>query len=155
MTKAKRFLRGGSSKAMHGQGEATSQHSHRGLQALRREVPQAWRAKPGRAVSWPIGSEREEEKRMVITQETACSSDSRFRRKLSGTTGHRRLGTQRPHMLCVAAWVWFCPSTEFVGMDGNSHVSVCVLFFCLLYVAYIKVRIDIVASKRSVFGQFV
>jgi len=57
----------------------------------------------------------------VKTQEKACRSDSRFRRKLSGTTGHRLLGTQRPQMLCVAAWVWFCLSadlwwyTEFVG----------------------------------------
>jgi len=36
----------------------------------------------------------------VRTQEKASSSDSRFRRKLSGTTGHRLLGTQRPQMLC-------------------------------------------------------
>jgi len=50
----------------------------------------------------------------VRTQEKACSSDSRFRRKPSGTTGQRLLGTQRPQMLCVAAWVWFCLSTEFV-----------------------------------------
>jgi len=49
-----------------------------------------------------------------ITQEKACRSDSRFIRKLSGTTGHRLLGTQRPQMLCVAAWVWFCLSTEFI-----------------------------------------
>jgi len=41
----------------------------------------------------------------VRTQERACSSVSRFRRKLRGTTGHRLLGTQRPQMLCVAAWV--------------------------------------------------
>jgi len=27
---------------------------------------------------------------------------------------HRLLGTQRPQMLCVAAWVWFCLSREFV-----------------------------------------
>jgi len=40
----------------------------------------------------------------VRTQETSCSSDSRFRRKLAGTTAHRLLGTQRPQMLCVAAW---------------------------------------------------
>jgi len=53
---------------------------------------------------------------VVITQEQTCSSDSRFRRKLSGTTGHRLLGTQRPQMLCVAAWVWFCLSTEFVAV---------------------------------------
>ena len=51
---------------------------------------------------------------LVITQERACCSNSRFRRKLSGTTGHRLLGTQRRQMLCVAAWVWFCLSTEFV-----------------------------------------
>ena len=51
----------------------------------------------------------------VRTHEKACSSDSRFRRKLSGTTRHRLLGTQRPQMLCVAAWVWFCLSTEFVA----------------------------------------
>jgi len=50
----------------------------------------------------------------VRTQQTSCSSDSRFRRKLSGTTGHRLLGTQRPQMLCVAAWV--CLSTECVGL---------------------------------------
>jgi len=50
----------------------------------------------------------------VKPQEKACCSDSRFRRKLSGTTGHRLLGTQRPQMLCVAAWDWFCLSTEFV-----------------------------------------
>jgi len=54
---------------------------------------------------------------VVRTQEKACSSDSRFRRKLSGTTGHRLLGTQRPQMLCVAAWVWFCLSTEFVDVS--------------------------------------
>jgi len=34
----------------------------------------------------------------VRTQETSCSSDSRFRRELSGTSGHRFLGTQRPQM---------------------------------------------------------
>ena len=51
---------------------------------------------------------------IVRTQEKACSSDSRFGRKLSGTTGHRLLGTQGPQMLCVAAWVWFCLTTEFV-----------------------------------------
>ena len=33
-------------KATHGQGEATSQHSHRGQQTLRHEVPQAWGARP-------------------------------------------------------------------------------------------------------------
>ena len=52
---------------------------------------------------------------VVRTQERACSSDSRFRRKLSGTTEHRLLGTQRPQMLCVAAWAWFCLSTEFMA----------------------------------------
>jgi len=57
----------------------------------------------------------------VRTQEKACCSDSRFRRKLSGTTGHRLLGTQRPQMLCVAAWVWFCLSTEFVDSQVNTH----------------------------------
>jgi len=31
----------GPHKATHGQGEATSQHSHRGQQTLRHEVPQA------------------------------------------------------------------------------------------------------------------
>ena len=31
----------------------------------------------------------------------ACCFNSRFRRKLSGTTGHRLLGTQRPQMLYV------------------------------------------------------
>jgi len=50
----------------------------------------------------------------VRTKEKACSSDSRFRRRLSGTSGHRLLGTRRPQMLCVAAWVWFCLATEFV-----------------------------------------
>ena len=30
--------------ATHGQGEATSQHSHRGQETLRHEVPQAWGA---------------------------------------------------------------------------------------------------------------
>jgi len=39
----------------------------------------------------------------VRTQKKSCSSDSRFRRKLSGTTGHRLLGTQRMQMLCGAA----------------------------------------------------
>jgi len=34
----------GPHKATHGQGEATSQHSHRGQQTLRHEVPQAWGA---------------------------------------------------------------------------------------------------------------
>ena len=41
--------------------------------------------------------------RLVRTQETTCCFDSRFRRKLSGTTGHRLLGMQRPQMLCMAA----------------------------------------------------
>jgi len=50
----------------------------------------------------------------VRRQETACNFDSRFSRKLSGTTGHRLLGTQKPQLLCVVAWVWFCLSTEFV-----------------------------------------
>jgi len=53
---------------------------------------------------------------IVRTQEKTCSSDSRFRRKLSGTTGHRLLGTQRPQILCVVAWVWFCLTTEFVDI---------------------------------------
>jgi len=57
--------------------------------------------------------------RRVRTQKKACSSDSRFRRKLSGTTGHRLLGTLRPQMLCVAAWVWFCLSTEFVSRESR------------------------------------
>jgi len=43
----------------------------------------------------------------VKTQEQSCSSDSRNRRKLSGTTGHRLLETQRPQMLWLIAWVWF------------------------------------------------
>jgi len=47
-------------------------------------------------------------------------SYSRFRRKLRGTTGHCLLGTQRPQMLCVAAWVWFSLSTEFVGVSPKS-----------------------------------
>ena len=64
----------------------------------------------------------------VRTQEKASSSDSRFRRKLSGTTGHRLLGTQRPQMLCVAAWVWFCLSTEFVKLD---HIYI---YSCMLLV---------------------
>jgi len=34
----------GPGKATHGQGEATSQHSHRGQHTLRYEVPQAWGA---------------------------------------------------------------------------------------------------------------
>jgi len=51
----------------------------------------------------------------VRTQEEAFSSDSRFRRKLRGTTGHRLLGTQRPQVVCVAAWVWFCLSTELMA----------------------------------------
>ena len=54
----------------------------------------------------------------VRTQEKACCSDSRFRRKLRGTTGHRLLGTQRPQMSCVAAWVWFCLYTEFVAANS-------------------------------------
>ena len=62
---------------------------------------------------------------VVRTPEKSCSSDSRFRRKLSGTTGHHLLGTQRPQMLCVAAWVWFCLATEFVD-------SICLSFFFLL-----------------------
>jgi len=71
----------------------------------------------------------------VRTQETACSSDSRFRHKLSGTTGHRLLETQRPHMLCVAAWVWFCLSTEFivVPLVGAPHQAP--LFYLRLYQA--------------------
>ena len=35
----------------------------------------------------------------VRTQTPSCSSDSLFRRRLSGTTGHRLLGTQRSQML--------------------------------------------------------
>jgi len=60
----------------------------------------------------------------VRIQEKACSSDSRCRRKLSGTTGHRLLGTQRPQMLCVAAWVWFCLSTEFVGAVRGANLDI-------------------------------
>jgi len=59
----------------------------------------------------------------VRTQEKACSSNSRFRRKLSGTTGHRLLGTKRPQILCVAAWVWFCLSTEFVAAQRSHSPS--------------------------------
>jgi len=54
----------------------------------------------------------------VITQEKTGSSDSRFRRNVSGMTGHRLLGRQRPRMLCVAAWVWFCLTTECVESQG-------------------------------------
>jgi len=50
----------------------------------------------------------------VRTQETSCSSDSRFRRKLSGTTGHRLLRRQRPQMVWLTAWVWFSLTTEVV-----------------------------------------
>ena len=50
----------------------------------------------------------------VRTQETSCSSDSRFRRKLSETTAHRLQGTQRPHMLWLTSWGWFSLTTEFV-----------------------------------------
>ena len=57
--------------------------------------------------------------RLVRKQERAGSSDSRFR-PLSGTTGHRLLGTQRPQMLCVAAWVWFCLSTDIYPAPGAS-----------------------------------
>jgi len=61
----------------------------------------------------------------VRTQEKSCSSDYRFRRKMSGTTGHRLLGTQRPQMLCVAAWIGFCLSTEFVVVPlYNSKYSI-------------------------------
>jgi len=35
----------GPHKATHAQGEATSEHYHRGQQTLRHEVPQAWGAK--------------------------------------------------------------------------------------------------------------
>jgi len=58
----------------------------------------------------------------VGTREKTCSSDSRLRRKLSGTTGHCLLRTQRRQMLCVAAWVWFCLSTEFVAKTGVGPV---------------------------------
>jgi len=61
---------------------------------------------------------------VVRTQERACSYGSRFRCKLSGTTGHRLLGTQRPQMLCVAAWVWFCLTTEFVGRGSHWHGTI-------------------------------
>ena len=54
---------------------------------------------------------------IVSTQKKSCSSDSRFRRKLSETTGHRLQGTQRPHMLWLTAWVWFSLTTEFVAID--------------------------------------
>ena len=46
-----------------------------------------------------------------LTQ-TSCSSDSRFRRKLTETTGHRLLGTQRPQMLWLTAWAWFSLTPE-------------------------------------------
>jgi len=61
---------------------------------------------------------------IVRTQENTCSSDSRFRRKLGGTTGHRLLGTQRPQLLCVAAWVWFCLTAEFVGRHACIYVYI-------------------------------
>jgi len=55
----------------------------------------------------------------VRIQENTCSSDSRFRRELSGTTGHRLLLSQRRRrqMLCVAAWIWVCLTTEFVDRN--------------------------------------
>jgi len=63
---------------------------------------------------------------VVRTQETSCSSDSRLRRTLSGTTGHRLLGTQRPQMVWLTAWVWCSLTTEFVegallGERVNPH----------------------------------
>jgi len=42
-------------------------------------------------------------KHSLRTQEKSCSSDSRFRRTLSGTSGHRLLGTQRSQMVWVTA----------------------------------------------------
>jgi len=60
---------------------------------------------------------------LLRLQEKACTSDSRFGRKLSGTTRHRLVATQRPQMLCVAVWVWFCPSTEFVGIASINKLK--------------------------------
>jgi len=40
-----------------------------------------------------------------------------FLRRLSATTGHRLLGTQRPHMLWLTAWVPCSLTTEFLGID--------------------------------------
>jgi len=55
----------------------------------------------------------------VRTREKVCRSDSRFRRKLSGTTDIV-LWECRPQMMCVAKRVWFCLYTEFVVCVGLS-----------------------------------
>jgi len=44
--------------------------------------------------------EKRDDTDTVRTHEKTYSSDFRFRRKLSGTTAHCLLGTQRPYMLC-------------------------------------------------------
>jgi len=63
----------------------------------------------------------------VKTEERSCSSDSRFRRELSETTGHRLLGTQRPQMVWLTAWVWFSLTAEFASKTGVGTVG---LFLC-------------------------
>ena len=55
---------------------------------------------------------------LVRTHETTCCCNSRFKCKLSGTTGHRLPGTQTAKMLCVAAWFWFSLTIEFVVGTG-------------------------------------
>ena len=50
----------------------------------------------------------------VRTHKKSCSSGSRFSRRLSETTGHRLLGTQKPQMVWLLAWVWFSLTTEFL-----------------------------------------
>jgi len=58
---------------------------------------------------------------VVITQEQSCSPDSRFRRKLSETTGRGLLGTQRPQMLWLTAWGWSSLYTECVEVLPRVH----------------------------------
>jgi len=54
-----------------------------------------------------------------LKRESELQVFSCCRHRLSGTTGHRLLGTQRPQMLYVAAWVWFSLTTEFVADQGR------------------------------------
>jgi len=64
---------------------------------------------------------------IVTTEKKACSSDSRFRRELSETTGQRLLGTQKPQMVWLTAWVWFSLTTEFASKTGVGTIG---LFLC-------------------------
>jgi len=85
---------------MASRNDSSSQYSSASSSVVKRRAD-TWGRRVGvRGWRW-----LEQEKALSCVM-TACSSDSRFRRKLRGATGRRLLGTQGPQMLCVAAWVW-------------------------------------------------